>query len=100
VGGADASRGRRRGRRFRRHCFTSHRRLEDGASAASGGSTSRARMTRTLDDREDPAMTGQWKPEGPLATPYRRARQEWDARIGSAAVQAKNWRLATFVSLG
>ena len=45
-------------------------------------------------------MTGQWKPDGPLATPYRRARQEWDARIGSAVVQGKNWRLATFVSLG
>src|SRR5260370_14865082 len=45
-------------------------------------------------------MTGKWTPDGPLDTPYRRARQEWDARMGAAVVQAKNWRLATFVSLG
>jgi type IV secretion system protein TrbF len=29
-------------------------------------------------------------------TPYQRARQMWDERIGSARVQAKNWRLAFF----
>jgi type IV secretion system protein VirB5 len=45
-------------------------------------------------------MTGKWTPDGPVDTPYRRARQEWDTRMGSAVVQAKNWRLATFVSLG
>ena len=45
-------------------------------------------------------MTTKWAPDGPLDTPYRRARQEWDLRMGSAVVQAKNWRLATFVSLG
>jgi len=45
-------------------------------------------------------MTRKWTPDGPADTPYRRARQEWDARMGSAVVQAKNWRLATFVSLG
>ncbi|MGD0679049.1 MAG: conjugal transfer protein TrbF [Polyangiaceae bacterium] len=45
-------------------------------------------------------MSGKWTPEGPLDTPYRRARQEWDLRMGNATVQAKNWRLATFVSLG
>jgi type IV secretion system protein VirB5 len=45
-------------------------------------------------------MTTKWTPNGPLDTPYRRARQEWDARMGSAVVQAKNWRLATFASLG
>ncbi|HEY0959275.1 MAG TPA: conjugal transfer protein TrbF [Novosphingobium sp.] len=33
-------------------------------------------------------------------TPYQRAGQVWDDRIGSARVQARNWRLATFVSLG
>jgi type IV secretory pathway TrbF-like protein len=44
-------------------------------------------------------MTTQWQPDGPLDTPYRRARQEWDARMGSALVHAKNWRLATFVSM-
>jgi type IV secretory pathway TrbF-like protein len=45
-------------------------------------------------------MTTQWPPDGPLDTPYRRARQEWDARMGSALVHAKNWRLATFASMG
>lgn len=32
-------------------------------------------------------------------TPYQRAGQVWDDRIGSARVQAKNWRLAFFGSL-
>ena len=44
-------------------------------------------------------MTTQWSPDGPLDTPYRRARQEWDARMGSAVVHARNWRLATFASM-
>ncbi|ACQ98530.1 conjugal transfer protein TrbF [Burkholderia pseudomallei MSHR338] len=30
------------------------------------------------------------------ATPYQSAAQVWDARIGSARVQAKNWRLMAF----
>lgn len=30
------------------------------------------------------------------ATPYQRAQQQWDERIGSACVQAKNWRLMAF----
>ena len=29
-------------------------------------------------------------------TPYQRAGQVWDERIGSARVQARNWRLAFF----
>lgn len=33
------------------------------------------------------------------ATPYQRAAQVWDERIGSARVQAKNWRLTAFGSL-
>ena len=33
-------------------------------------------------------------------TPYQRAAQVWDDRIGSARVQAKNWRLMSFGSLG
>ncbi len=33
-------------------------------------------------------------------TPYQRAGQAWDARIGSATVQARNWRLACFGSIG
>lgn len=32
-------------------------------------------------------------------TPYQRAAQVWDDRIGSARVQAKNWRLAFFGTL-
>src|SRR5947208_1301501 len=32
-------------------------------------------------------------------TPYQRAGQVWDDRIGSARVQAKNWRLAFFGAL-
>ena len=37
----------------------------------------------------------------PVATtPYQKAAQVWDDRIGSARVQAKNWRLAALLSLG
>jgi type IV secretion system protein TrbF len=32
-------------------------------------------------------------------TPYQRAAQVWDDRIGSACVQARNWRLMAFASL-
>lgn len=35
----------------------------------------------------------------PPETPYQKAAQVWDERIGSARVQAKNWRYATFGSL-
>jgi type IV secretion system protein TrbF len=38
------------------------------------------------------------KTPGP-ETPYQRAGQVWDERIGSARVQAKNWRLAFFGTL-
>jgi type IV secretory pathway TrbF-like protein len=37
---------------------------------------------------------------GAADTPYMRARQEWDARMGNAVVQARNWRRATFASVG
>ena len=40
-----------------------------------------------------------WMPGGQADTPYMRARQEWDARMGSALVHARNWRLATFGAL-
>lgn len=36
----------------------------------------------------------------PVESPYLRAAQEWDNRIGSAVAQAHNWRLATFCALG
>lgn len=38
------------------------------------------------------------KSPGP-ETPYQRAGQVWDERIGSARVQAKNWRIMAFGSL-
>jgi type IV secretory pathway TrbF-like protein len=38
--------------------------------------------------------------ETPVAeTPYQRAQQAWDERIGAARVQARNWRLAAFGGL-
>jgi len=37
-----------------------------------------------------------WSPAEPAETPYLKARQEWDRRMGTATVQAANWRLATF----
>ncbi len=40
-----------------------------------------------------------WTAEGEADTPYMRARQEWDSRMGSALVHARNWRLATFGAL-
>ena len=33
-------------------------------------------------------------------SPFARASQEWDNRIGSARVQAKNWRLMAFAAMG
>lgn len=38
------------------------------------------------------------KPSLAPETPYQRAKQEWDSRIGSSVVQAKNWRIAFFTS--
>lgn len=34
----------------------------------------------------------------PMDTPYRRAQQEWDARMGAAAAAAALWRIAAFVA--
>lgn len=45
------------------------------------------------------AISKKWSPESKLDTPYKRAQQEWDSRMGSAVVHAKNWRLATFFTL-
>ncbi len=33
------------------------------------------------------------------ASPYERAKREWDARLGGARVQARNWRLMAFASM-
>lgn len=38
------------------------------------------------------------KPSQPPVTPYLRAQQEWDDRIGATVVRAKNWRLAFIIS--
>lgn len=45
-------------------------------------------------------VTKHWDTGSEPSTPYVRAGQVWDDRIGSAVVQAKNWRLAAFASLG
>ena len=45
------------------------------------------------------AETRTWKPKGELDTPYKRAKQEWDERIGNSAVQARTWRLFAFATL-
>lgn len=34
-----------------------------------------------------------------LLTPYQRAQQEWDMRIGTSRVQARNWRVLAILSL-
>jgi len=36
----------------------------------------------------------------PPGTPYQRARQEWDARMGSAVLSARSWRMTAFASFG
>ena len=36
----------------------------------------------------------------PQDTPYQRARQEWDARMGSAVLSARTWRVTAFAGLG
>lgn len=45
------------------------------------------RQTNTYGDTPEPV------------TPYQRAAQAWDDRIGSARVQAKNWRIAALLAL-
>ena len=44
-----------------------------------------------------PTVRYGWTPEP--ETPYQKAAQAWDERIGSARVQAKNWRLIAFGNL-
>ncbi len=41
-----------------------------------------------------------WTPAGEADTPYMKARQEWDRRMGSAVIEARSWRRATFGALG
>ena len=42
----------------------------------------------------------QTAPTGTIETPFLRAKQEWDERLGSARVQARNWRLMALGCLG
>jgi type IV secretion system protein TrbF len=35
-----------------------------------------------------------WRPLEPAETPYKRAKQEWDRRMGAATVREANWRFA------
>ncbi|MCB2181351.1 MAG: hypothetical protein KQH63_04965 [Desulfobulbaceae bacterium] len=37
-----------------------------------------------------------WRPEGEVETPYKKAKKEWDDRMGNAIVQARNWRMMCF----
>lgn len=43
--------------------------------------------------------TPNYNPQVPPGSPYKRAQQEWDERIGTSRVQAKNWRLAAFACI-
>jgi len=45
------------------------------------------------------AISKKWMANDATDTPYARAKQEWDNRMGNAVIQSKNWRLATFVTL-
>lgn len=51
-----------------------------------------------MNELNQPTQT--YKPEGIPLTPYLKAKEIWDNRIGSARVQAYNWRLAFFAALG
>jgi type IV secretion system protein TrbF len=44
--------------------------------------------------------TQSYKPEGLPVSPYQKAKDIWDNRIGTARLQAYNWRLAFFGALG
>lgn len=45
------------------------------------------------------ALSKKWSPEAEIDTPYKRAQQEWDSRMGCAFAHARNWRLATFCTI-
>jgi type IV secretion system protein TrbF len=47
-------------------------------------------------EKEFNQPTVNYKPAEAPVTPYQKAAEEWDNRIGSARVQAKNWRLIAF----
>jgi type IV secretion system protein TrbF len=45
-------------------------------------------------------QTHSFKSHGVLESPFAKAAQVWDERLGSARVQARNWRLMAFAALG
>jgi len=45
------------------------------------------------------ALSKKWPPAGNLDTPYKKAMQEWDRRMGDSVARARNWRLAFFASI-
>lgn len=44
-------------------------------------------------------ITPSYKPSELAETPYQKAKQEWDHRIGDSRVQAENWRFTAVLSL-
>ena len=50
-----------------------------------------------MNELNTPAVS--YKPGEAPVTPYQKAANEWDERIGNARVQAKNWRLAALAAL-
>jgi type IV secretion system protein TrbF len=50
-----------------------------------------------MEDFKQP--TESYKPGEAPVTPYQKAAEEWDNRIGTARVQAKNWRLAALLAI-
>lgn len=50
-----------------------------------------------MNEFNTPALS--YKPESAPVTPYQRAADEWDRRIGTARVQAENWRYAALSAL-
>ena len=71
------------------HARRAHAQAPATATAAAPRSTSAKRTDPCFDD----PRSAYGKTPAP-ETPYQRAAQVWDDRIGSARVQARNWRLA------
>ena len=46
------------------------------------------------------AQSKKWAASDKVETPYRKALQEWDRRMGSSLKQARTWRTAAFVCMG
>jgi type IV secretion system protein TrbF len=66
--------------------FNPFKAAHGAASKAMGGHSFQS-------DKVEEYGTGQ-----PILSPFQRARQEWDDRIGAPVVRARNWRMAFFAS--